>query len=153
MVLNTRQVLEKVSPLEARLANFCYELGAFLKRKFPDMTEWQFVDPEENPMKESFISVIVFRPFKDAKEVHLCSTGYSYGFNMVGKTGSGSPAEKVQKWLEQHADELMQDGVQHYPIEGNLEDEEFLNLLSEELAEKGYDATRTDKELVVEKFE
>lgn len=153
MVLNTKEVMEKVSPLEARLANFCYELGAFLKKKYPEMTGWQFVDPEENPMKESFISVMVFRPFKAAKEVTLRSTGYSYGFDMVGRSGSGSLADKVQEWLAQNAESILKgNGVQRYPIKEDW-DEEFISLLLEELAEKGYDVTRTDKELVIEKVE
>lgn len=153
MVLNTKEVMEKVSPLEARLANFCYELGAFLKKKYPEMTGWQFTDSEENPMKESFISVMVFRPFKAAKEVTLRSTGYSYGFDMVGRSGSGSLADKVQEWLAQNAESILKgNGVQRYPIKEDW-DEEFISLLLEELAEKGYDVTRTDKELVIEKVE
>lgn len=140
-----------MSPLEAKRINYIYEVGNFIKKQFPDLDSWRLEDPEENILRESYFYVLV-KERGHEKKICITNTNYIISFEIVGENKPVSIDERVQKWISNHANELMSDGSHFYSLKDLDNDTEFIEALLEEIAQKGYDAIREKNGIKVEKI-
>ncbi len=151
--MNAAALMKRFTPLEAKVANFCFEIGAYLSTQFPDMTGWELLDPDENPMKESYIGVLVRFRHRNPEEYYLACTDFKCAFQMVGENRPVSTQERIDKWLSDHAATLLETGRHEFSFAELGNDASFIADLSEEIAMRGYDVNRVRTGLVLEKIE
>lgn len=131
-----------MSPLEARRANFMYEIGSFLFSQFPEMVSWKLKDPEEDPLKESYFEVEITMKDGTSKTHCVTCSCYIISFALAGESKPVSVEERVQRWLVAHTENLLTDEyTATFEELGN--DASFIEQLIEEVTFKGYDAIRS----------
>lgn len=139
-----------MTALVARKTNFLYEVGAFLKRTYPTMSDWQLEDPNEDVLKEAYFYVLI-QDHGMVQRVAIRNTIYEIDFEIVGGVVPASVENKVSEWMQQYADVLLQNSSYTFHLDET--EPHFVNALVDSIAKYGFDVVKMDNATIrVEKL-